>query len=341
MTETTQPLGQSGQTGLKADPMMDRILPFQIDALDVRGRMVHLDKTITSIIQQHDYPDAVNRLLAEAVALTALLGSSLKFEGKFILQVQSKGAVNMLVVDYAAPDAVRAYVRFDAEALDRQVGRGETRPEQLLGEGHLVMTIDPGQYMNRYQGVVVLDGQSLEDVAHSYFMQSEQLPTRVRLAATEMLVPADEAGKGAKSSWIAGGILVQYLPQSSADIPHRDLHPGDHPDPDQRATVQMEEVDAWREAEALMTTIADHEMTDPAVSAETLLYRLFHENGPRVYEAMPIFHRCSCSEDKVRAMLGNFKPDEFADMIVDGKIEVTCEFCSSRYHFDPVEFEKS
>lgn len=316
---------------------MDRVLPFQIDALDVRGRMVHLSQTTTSILQQHNYPDAVNRLLAEAIALTALLGSSLKFEGKFILQVQSKGAVNMMVVDYTAPDAVRAYIRFDEDALQTMIKNGQTRSEQLLGEGHLVMTIDQGQYMNRYQGVVVLDGKSLEDVAHSYFLQSEQLPTRVRLAASEQIVPAAN-GEGSTSTWIVGGMLVQYLPQSSDQIPHRDLHPGDHPNPEQQKTQHTAEVDAWRETEALMATISDHELTDPAVSAETLLYRLFHENGPRVYEASSIVHRCSCNEEKIRTMLGNFKPDELLDMVENGQIDVKCEFCSASYHFDPAEF---
>ena len=326
-TKSQQPLGA-----------MDRVLPFQIDNLDVRGRMVHLNDSITSIIQQHNYPDAVNRLLADAVALTALLGSALKFEGKFILQVQSKGAVSMLVVDYTAPEAVRAYVRFDEDALQAMIAKGQTQPEQLLGEGHLVMTIDPGKHMNRYQGVVVLDGKSLEEVAHSYFMQSEQLPTRVRLAATEMLTPSDKDGEAPVSRWIAGGVLVQYLPQSSADIPHRDLHPGDHPDPEKRATLHVDEADAWREAEALLATVADHELTDPGVSAETLLYRLFHENGPRVYESMPVVHRCSCSEEKISAMLNNFKQDELKEMVVDGQIDVTCEFCSRAYHFDPKDY---
>ncbi|WP_394699063.1 Hsp33 family molecular chaperone [uncultured Cohaesibacter sp.] len=314
---------------------MDRVLPFQVDGLDVRGRMVHLNESVTSIIKRHDYPDAVNRLLAEAIALTALLGSSLKFEGKLILQVQSQGAVNMLVVDFDAPDAMRAYVRFDAEALEELVRKGETKPEQLLGEGHLVMTIDQGQYMNRYQGVVVLDGKSLEEAAHSYFMQSEQLPTRVRLAATEMV--SRQEGDEPKSEWLAGGLLVQYLPHSSEDIPHRDLHPGDHPDPEKQATLHVTEADAWRECEALVSTIDDHELTDPEVPAETLLYRLFHENNPRVYEATPVFDRCSCSRERIGTMLGNFKADELEDMVVDGKIEVTCEFCSAHYEFDPEE----
>ena len=318
---------------LQDSGQIDQVLPFQVDGLDVRGRVAHLKDSVTAIIQRHDYPDAVNRLLAEAIALTTLLGSSLKFEGKFILQVQSKGAVNMLVVDFAAPDAVRAYVRFDAEALQALIDAGQTRPEQLLGEGHLVMTIDQGQYMNRYQGVVILDGKSLEDAAHAYFMQSEQLPTRVRLAATE-LVTRQEDGTP-KSEWLAGGLIAQYLPQSSADIPHRDLHPGDHPDPAMQTTLHVDEADAWRECEALVATIDDHELTDPSVSAQTLLYRLFHENGPRVFEPMPIAERCSCSREKVGAVLGNFKPEEIADMVVDGAIEVTCEFCSRSYRFDP------
>lgn len=314
-------------------PPLDRILPFQIDGLDVRGRIVHLNETITTIIDRHDYPDAVNRLLAEAVALTALLGSSLKFEGKFILQVQSEGAVNVLVVDYTAPDAVRAYLRFDEEALAALIKQGKTQPEDLLGKGHLVMTIDQGQYMNRYQGVVALTGQSLEQVAHDYFQQSEQLPTLVRLAASQMMENA-KAGEEARTSWMVGGILVQYLPQSSADIPHRDLHPGDHPDPTMQ-TTQSEEVDAWREAEALIGTIQDHELVDPQVSAETLLYRLFHENGPRVYEASAVRHQCSCSSERIEAMLSNFKREEIEDMVVDNQIDVNCEFCGMTYHFDP------
>ncbi|WP_316858794.1 Hsp33 family molecular chaperone [uncultured Cohaesibacter sp.] len=314
---------------------LDRVLPFQVDGLDVRGRMVQLNKTITAIIERHDYPDAVNRLLAEAIALTALLGSSLKFEGKLILQVQSKGAVNMLVVDYTAPDAVRAYVRFDADALEQHVARGETKPEQLFGEGHLVMTIDQGRYMNRYQGVVVLDGKSLEEAAHSYFMQSEQLPTRVRLAATEMVTRQEDGSP--KTEWLAGGLLVQYLPHSSEDIPHRDLHPGDHPDPDMQKIHHVTEADAWRECEALVNTIDDHELTDPSVSAELLLYRLFHENGPRVFEEMPIHDRCNCSRERIGEMFGTFKAEDVEEMIVDGKIKVTCEFCSARYEFEPAE----
>ena len=316
---------------------MDRVLPFQVDGLDVRGRMVHLNETVTGIIQRHDYPDAVNRLLAEAIALTSLLGSSLKFEGKFILQVQSKGAVNMLVVDYTAPDAVRAYVRFDDEALAVLIEQGETKPEQLLGEGQLVMTIDQGQHMNRYQGIVVLDGKSLEEAAHSYFMQSEQLPTRVRLAATEMVTKQKDGSL--KTEWLAGGLLVQYLPHSSAEIPHRDLHPGDHPDSEQQETLEIDEVDVWRECEALINTIGDHELTDPAVSAETLLYRLFHESSPRVYDSMPIADRCTCSREKIGEVLNNFKPDERDDMVVDGKIEVTCEFCSASYEFSPTDVQ--
>ncbi|SNY91790.1 molecular chaperone Hsp33 [Cohaesibacter sp. ES.047] len=314
---------------------MDRVLPFQVDRLDVRGRVVHLKDSVSSIIQRHDYPDAVNRLLAEAIALTTLLGSSLKFEGKLILQVQSQGAVNMLVVDFQAPDAIRAYVRFDEEALAALIAKGETKPEQLLGEGHLVMTIDQGQYMNRYQGVVVLDGKSLEEAADSYFLQSEQLPTRVRLAATEMV--SRQEGENPRSEWLVGGLLVQYLPHSSQDIPHRDLHPGDHPDPDMQGILHVTEADAWRECEALVSTLTDQELTDPAVSAETLLYRLFHENGPRVFDATPVVDQCTCSRERISAMMSNFSDEELEDLLVDGKIEVTCEFCSTRYEFDPQE----
>ena len=313
----------------------DAVLPFAVEALDLRGRVVRLGPAIDALLGRHDYPPAVSRLLAEAVALTALIGTSMKFQGRFILQTQSDGPVGMLVVDFEAPDALRACARFDIDAVAEAVAAGRDRPEDLLGRGHLAMTVDQGAHMSRYQGIVELDGRSLEEAAHGYFLQSEQIPTRVRLAVAEVLTR--DPGHEPKRAWRAGGLFLQFLPESSERTGHRDLHPGDAPEGPSATTIA--EDDAWVEAQSLAGTVEDVELTDPAVSAETLLYRLFHERGARVFEPQPLVERCRCSRDSVKAMIASFSPAERVDMVENGRIGVTCEFCSTHYDFDPREFE--
>ena len=161
-------------------PVDDAVLPFEIDALDLRGRLTRLGPALDDILTKHDYPPPVGKLLGEAIVLTTLLGSSLKFDGRFILQTKTDGPVSFLIVDFQAPDRLRAYARYDASRLKD----GQTSGA-LLGKGHLAMTIDQGPDMSRYQGLVALDGGSLEDAAHEYFLRSEQIPTRVRLAVGE------------------------------------------------------------------------------------------------------------------------------------------------------------
>src|SRR3954447_2580936 len=161
-------------------PVDDTVLPFEIDALDLRGRLTRLGPALDGILNRHDYPPPVGKLLGEAIVLTTLLGSSLKFEGRFILQTQTDGPVSFLIVDFQAPDRLRAYARYDAARVTGAQDAGA-----LLGRGHLAMTIDQGADMSRYQGLVALDGGTLEDAAHEYFLRSEQIPTRVRLAVGE------------------------------------------------------------------------------------------------------------------------------------------------------------
>ncbi len=311
----------------------DVVLPFTLDNLDSRGRVVRLGESIDAILNRHNYPAPVARLLGEAVALAALIGSSLKFEGKFILQTQTDGPVNLLVVDFNAPDGLRGYARFDHDALVKAAERGETKPGQLLGKGHLAMTVDQGAHMDRYQGIVALEGGSLEDVAHTYFQQSEQIPTLVRLAV------AEHTRKGGKPHWRAGGVLVQHLPPHGQSV-MPDL-PGDG-DFDNPATADpdFKESDKWAETKAHLSTVGDDELADPDLSAERLLFRLYHETGVRVFPAMPLEERCTCSAERIEAMLrDNFTPEEREDMVIDGEIEVVCEFCSADYHFKPHEFE--
>ena len=309
----------------------DTVMPFEVAPLDLRGRVVRLGPLIDQILVRHAYPDPVAKLLGEAVVLTIMLGTALKIDGRFILQTQCDGPVRMLVVDFIAPDKVRACARFDKERVAAAIAAGKTDGGALLGKGHLAMTIDQGPDMSRYQGLVALDGGSLEDAAHEYFLRSEQIPTRVRLAVAEEM----RAGNGAKRRWRAGGILLQFLPKSPERARVADLHPGDAPE----GTVAhaLPEDDAWVEGRALIETVEDVELVDPALSNERLVYRLFHERGVRVFRASELRGECTCSRDSVEAMLKSFSQDDRDHMVENGKISVTCEFCSASYEFAPGE----
>src|SRR5215467_11194362 len=204
-----------------AVPVDDAVLPFEVDALDLRGRLTRMGPALDEILHKHDYPAPVGKLLGEAIVLTTLLGSSLKFEGRFILQTQSDGPVSFLIVDFQAPDRLRAYARYDKRRLHEAKDSGS-----LLGKGHLAMTIDQGPDMSRYQGLVALDGGGLEEAAHEYFLRSEQIPTRVRIAVGEEF----RGGEGGKHHWRAGGMLLQFLPKAPERARQADLHPGDAPE---------------------------------------------------------------------------------------------------------------
>ncbi|SHG64461.1 molecular chaperone Hsp33 [Kaistia soli DSM 19436] len=311
----------------------DAVLPFEVEGLDVRGRVIQMGPALSSMLARHDYPPPVSKLLGEAIVLGVLLGSSLKFEGQFLLQTQTDGPVDMLVVDFRTPGNLRAYARFDAERVAEMEAEGTLEPAALLGNGILAMTIDQGVHTSRYQGIVSLDGSSLEDVAHTYFAQSEQIPTAVRLAVAEMMTRED--GKVAHS-WRAGGLLVQFLPQSEDRMRQRDLPGGDAPggldDEDE------DDDDAWVEAKSLVSTTEDHELIDPEVPAERLLYRLFHERGVRVFDPTAVRDQCSCSRERIVGVLRSFSAEEITESIEDGAITVTCEFCGLKYNFDPAEF---
>src|SRR5271155_3492734 len=200
------PVREPAQTGFD-----DTILPFEVRTLDLRGRIVRLGPAVDAILTSHDYPLPIAKLLGEAIVLTAMLGSSLKFDGRFILQTQSDGPVRMLVVNFTSPGKVRACARFDAERVAAAIAANEAEPGKLLGHGHLAMTIDQGPEMSRYQGLVPLEGGDLEQAAHEYFSRSEQIPTRVRLAVAEEFRAAKN---GPRRQWRAGGILLQFLPNS-------------------------------------------------------------------------------------------------------------------------------
>jgi molecular chaperone Hsp33 len=301
----------------------DIVLPFAVEQLSTRGRLVRLGPAIDQLLDRHEYPEAVAKLVAEAVALAALLGSTLKLEGRFQLQTKSDGPVSMLLVDFDAPSNLRALARFDLAQVQRAAAG-----EDLLGRGHMAFTIDPGGEMTRYQGVIALDGQGLEGAAHHYFERSEQIPTLVRLAVGETVSQGSRA-------WRAGGLIVQYLPEAPSR--RADFHPGDAPEgtePD-----RVEEEDAWTEAQALAATTEAHELLDPTLSGERLLFRLFHERGVRVFGPTTLVSVCRCSAEGVDAMLRSFSPEEVRDMVGDdGMIGVTCEFCSTKRVFNPADY---
>lgn len=309
-------------------PVDDAVLPFEVGSLDLRGRLARLGPALDEVLTKHDYPAPVGKLLGEAIVLTSLLGSSLKFDGRFILQTQTDGPVSFLIVDFQAPDRLRAYARYDAARL------ADARDSAaLLGRGHLAMTIDQGADMSRYQGLVALEGGNLEDAAHEYFLRSEQIPTRVRIAVGEEWRSGE--GERPKHRWRAGGLLLQFLPKAPERARQRDLDPGDAPEG--MARDERPDDDAWVEGQSLIATVEDIELIDPDLSGERLLFRLFHERGVRVFSPLPMRAKCSCSREAVSGMLASFAAEDRAGMVKDGKVEVTCEFCSSLYILTPQE----
>jgi molecular chaperone Hsp33 len=312
---TEQPSDEPSEFAIPGD---DMILPFQAENADVVGRLVKLGPTVDTILSRHAYPDPVSRLLGEAVAMTALLGAALKTEGKFILQASTDGAVDLLVADYQVPGALRGYARFSEDRLAEAENDDGT---SLLGQGHFAMTIDRGSDADRYQGVVPLEGDTLTDAADTYFQQSEQLPTFIRLAVARHYQAGVEGESEGAWTWRAGGLLVQKLTREGGVQTSKDFE------------------EDWTRAKSLAETVEDHELLDPMLPPDRLLYRLFHEEQVRVFPAIPLKTYCSCSRERVEDLLHSFSAEDLADMVVDGEVWVNCEFCNARYNFDPAALD--
>ena len=306
--------------------MADVVIPFAVKPLGVRGRIVRLGAVIDDILSRHDYPESVSGLVAESVALTAMLGSALKFDGKFIVQTKTTGPVQMIVADFVSPGGVRGCAKYSKPRIDELKKPDQ---KQLLGEGVLGMTVDQGTNMERYQGIVQLGNSTLADAAHTYFQQSEQIPTRLRVAAGPLLARGEK-----QTHWRAGAILVQHLPAEGGSSPLPEMQ-GDAPE---GLANEVDEDDNWVKARLLLDTIEDHELLDPTLTAEEILYRLYHEDGVTVYPAIPITRHCTCSRETVFTMLENFPSTDRADMVKEEKIEVVCEFCSTPYQFKLADF---
>ena len=315
----------------------NHVVPFQVDGLDVRGRAVQLGSVIDTILAGHKYPEPVSRLLAEAIVLGILLGSSLKFEGRFTIQTQSDGPVSLLVVDFKTPDAIRAYASFDETRLAQYIANDRLDTPSLLGKGVLAMTIDQGKNTQPYQGIVALDGLSFEEIAHQYFRQSEQIPTIIRLATAKLVRASDGSGAPA-STWRAGGLIAQFLPEAGERLKVTDFPGGD----DSQEEAPHEEVDnAWQSALSLVGTIGDDELCDPQLTSDKLLFRLFHQQGVRVFSTTPIKHQCSCSHEKINGIINSLPKSEVmaaleASKVAD-KIVSKCEYCGTVYEIDVKE----
>jgi molecular chaperone Hsp33 len=300
----------------------DIVAGFALENRPVRGRIARLGGAVNDILSAHDYPASVAALTGEAVLLAVLIGDSLKFEGRLIVQASGEnagpggavgaGAVSFVVADYQVGQGVRAFAKYDADKVAAAEAAHGPRPgaQALLGAGHFVMTIDQGSDMDRYQGVVALDGPTLATCAEHYFAQSEQVPTRIRLAVGEELT-----GGGGRA-WRAGGALIQKLAGDAARA--SDIEDFDH-------------------ARALFETVEDAELLDPDLSAGQVLFSLFHEDGVRLHAPRGVVRRCTCERDRLARLLASFPADDRDHMKEDGAVVMTCEYCNRDWRFTPEE----
>ena len=294
----------------------DFVQPFQIESHSARGRLVRIGSLVNSVTARHDYPPPVAAMLSELLALAAVVAGALKFDGVLTLQTTGDGPIRTLMADITSDGEMRGYAQFDqqyfdgADAATCGVAAGSSVP-RLLGSGYLAFTVDQGPDTDRYQGIVELAGATLADCAHAYFRQSEQLQAAVKLAS----FPAFGAGLG------AAALMVQRLPGDGRTTMSGDIE-------------EHEADDAWVRTVALMGSCTNEELLDADLHPHQLLFRLFHEDGVRVFEPRDLVMRCRCSDDKVVNMLRSFPRAEIEELKVGNRVVVTCEFCGVVYEFD-------
>lgn len=308
----------------------DTVLPFQLDASDIRGRVARLDGTLEEVLRQHSYPDEIEGLIAEMALLTALIGQSMKLRWKLSLQVRGDGPIRFIATDYygptddGAPARIRAYASYDPETINLKA-----KPFSQIGKGYFAILIDQGPDMTPYQGVTPLTGDSLSKCAETYFAQSEQIPTRFELTFGRSQI------RGEAEQWRAGGVLLQHMPKASPELK------GDGGSGEDGLLLPediLDEVEGenWTRANALLDTVEPLELIGPSVTPSELLVRLFHEEQPRIYEAQPVKFGCTCSADRVRQSLSIYSAKDIGHMITDeGTVTADCQFCGSHYIFDP------
>jgi molecular chaperone Hsp33 len=295
----------------------DLVQPFRIDPFALRGRLVRLGPTIDRILSQHAYPEPVAAMLGEAITLAVVLAGALKYDGIFTLQTKGDGPIRLMVADVSTAGAVRGYAQYDAakvEAALSGVGAGAPSVPGLVGSGYIAFTVDQGEDTDRYQGIVELAGSTLAECAQHYFRQSEQIQAGIKLSV-------GRAGRG--GTWRGGGLMLQRVP------------------PEGGFGVIADDVeDGWRQAMVLMSSATAEELVDPDLPPHGLLFRLFHEQGVRVYETHPLEARCRCSRERIEGILRLFPTAELEDMRKDGVTTVTCQFCNQSYLFDEADLDR-
>lgn len=297
----------------------DKCLSFNLDNNAFRGRIVRLDNVLSEMFSRQNYPDNVAAAVAETSALGVLISSLMKFEGIFTLQMQGNGPLSVLVADVTSEGKVRATAKYNAKAIEEaQVLRkteGEIEPApHWLGQGNLIFTIDQGKNTDLYQGVVDLQGKNLAECALRYFKNSEQIDTHLRL-----FLQKDE------KNWKAAGILIQKMPTKGG----------------KNATDDTDELaELWNEDKILTDSLKQEEVFDEKLSLEDLLFRLFHEHQVRVAKENEYHFGCRCSREKLLNTLSSMKKEDIEDMVENGKITATCNFCGQVYSFDKSELIK-
>lgn len=302
------------------DPLGERddlIAGFQVEDRALRGRALHAGETLNLILSAHDYPAPIARLLGEAVMIAALVGDAMKFQGRLIVQANgAPGApLRFVVAEFVAGEGVRGFAQMDRAAVETALAgeAGETGlVKTLLGEGTFAMTIDQGPDMDQYQGLAPLEGDSLAESAEHYFRQSEQTPTRLRLAVGEIW-----DGEGVKT-WRGGGAMLQAVAGDEA-----------------RGDTDED----WEHGLALFDTVTDAELLDPDLSLGRLLFRLFNKDGVRILPGNPVQRRCSCEPGRLARIIASFPESDVAEMVEDGRIVMTCEYCNKDFAFTPEEVE--
>jgi molecular chaperone Hsp33 len=296
-------------------PEDDAIQPFMIEDLRLRGRLVRLGAAVDAIVTRHHYPEPVAALLAETLVLACTLANTIKYDGVFTLQAQGDGPIRLLVADVTSSGHVRAYAGLDRARFDGLSARSPGNPvPRYLGAGHLAFTVDQGPRTERYQGIVDLAGPTLAACAQHYFRQSEQIETVIHLAVGQT-----------KGRWRAGGLMVQRLPRDVNDFDTAWAIKG---------LGEEEREDGWRRIAALIGSVKDAELLDPALAPQQLLYRLFHEDGVRLYRRRALADRCRCSRERAGNTLRMLRRGELEEAKVDGAVVVTCQFCNRHERFD-------
>ena len=295
----------------------DFSITFQIEGLDIRGRLVRLGPALERVLGPHQYPAPVAEIMAETVTLAATLASALKYDGIFGLQTQGNGPVGLMVADVTSDGALRGYARYDEKQIELLISSavdvsGAPVP-RLLGGGHMAFSVDQGEHMERYQGISELDGATLADCAHHYFRNSEQLESAIWLAA-------DAGYEGTNKNAASGALMIQRMPSTNSNIDNDEAE------------------DGWRRAVAILSSLSRDELLSNKLAPEELLFRLYHEDGVRVFETRKLFHQCRCSREKVTGTIKSFPLEEITDD--DGNVHVTCEFCKQVYNFTPAELKK-